>query len=89
MVKGGFPGEPPEDCDGLCISGRGQETGSAKVLNLNHSNKTLVKHFIFNTLQNIEGIPDWDLYVSWAEMFPDYSDSYVYHLEEHSVQDLL
>lgn len=47
------------------------------------------KHLISNTLQNIEGISDWDHYVSWAEMFLDYSDSCVYHLEEHSVQDLL
>lgn len=58
--KGGFPGEPPEDCDGLCFSGRGQETGSTKVLNPNSSNKTLVKHFISNTLQNVGGISDWD-----------------------------
>lgn len=57
-MKGGFPGESPEDCDGLCISGRRQETGSTKVLNLNSSNKTLVKHFITSTLQNIEGISD-------------------------------
>lgn len=55
-MKGGFPGESSEDCDGLCVSGRGQETGNTKVLNINSSNKTLAKHFTSNTLQNIEDV---------------------------------